>query len=172
MELEFKDMEPSYSPEDLVKLHDLKEKYRSSFNRLSVDEERTLEFYFKLGETRGVDGYLHVYEAINRASMKDNLSKPISYIASLCKNFYRNGIYSQPFQEENDIVKYIESKIGSLSYDNKKLVQSAITSNGSVRVMASACEVLNNSKLQDRIIEEIILKVIDIFGRPQKGKTG
>lgn len=170
MELNYKDMEPSYSPEDLIKLHELKEKYRKSFNRLSLDEEKTLEFYYKLGEARGIDGFLHVYEAINRASMKSNLDKPISYIASLCKNFYRNGIYSQPFQEENDIIKYVEAKIGTLSYDNKKLIQSAISSNGSVRVMASACEVLNNSKLQDRIIEEIILKVVEIFGRPGKKK--
>lgn len=161
-------MEPQYSPEDLIKLNELKTKYRNSFNRLTLDEERTLEFYYKLGEARGIDGFLHVYEAINRASMKENLSKPISYIASLCKNFYKNGIYSQPFQEENDIIKYVESRIGNLSYDNKKLIQSAISSNGSVRVMAGAGEVLNSSKFQDRVIEEIILKVIEIFGRPDK----
>jgi len=167
--MNFKDLEPEYSDEDKVKLQSLKNKYKSSFHRLSIDEEKTLEFYYRLGETRGVDGFLHVYEAINRASMKENLSKPISYIASLCKNFYKNGLYSQPFQEENDIVNYIETKIGTLGTDNKKIVQSAISSNGSVRVMAAACEVLNGSKLQDRIIEEIVLKIIDIFGRPEKG---
>ena len=166
--MEYKEIEPEYSPEDEIKLNELKHKYKTSFNRLSVDEERTLEFYYKLGETRGIDGFLHVYEAINRASMKENLSKPISYIASLCKNFYKNGIYSQPFQEENDIIKYVESKIGTLSHDNRKLIQSAISSNGSVRTMAGACEVLNNSKFQDRVIEEIILKIVEIFGRPDK----
>lgn len=144
----------------------LKELYKKEFGRLTLDEERTLEYYYKLGETRGVDGYTYVRTAIERASFKGSLTKPISYIASLCKSFYRNGLYAQPFQEEMDIMTYIEKKIGSVSQDNKRLIQSAISTNGSTRVMAAACEVLNNSKLQDKVIEEIILKVVEIFGRP------
>jgi hypothetical protein len=164
-------IKPNYSNEDSIRLKQLKQLYKDSFNRLTLDEEKTLEFYYKLGETRGVDGYQYVNEAINRAIMKQNLSKPISYIASLCKNFYKNGLHSQPFQEENDLINYVESKIGKLSFDNKKLIQSAISTNGSVRVMAASAEVLNNSEFQSKIIEEIILKVVDIFGRPSKAKA-
>ena len=141
----------------------LKEKYRSIFNRLNNDEEFTLEFYYNLGLTRGVNGYKYVNEAINRASMKQSLNKPISYIASLCKNFYKNGLYSQPSGEENDIIDYIEKKIGNISIDNKKLIQSAISEAGSIRVMASAAEILNNSKIQDIIIEKIILRIVEIW---------
>jgi hypothetical protein len=58
--------------------------------------------------------------------MKTKLDKPISYIGSLCKNFYARGLYAQPFQEEQDVLFYIESKIGSLSEDNRKRIEKAI----------------------------------------------
>lgn len=155
---------------DTENVERLKSAFHHSFKKISANDVRTLEFYYKLGETRGVDGFLYVSEAIKRASMKQNLNKPISYIASLCKSFYKNGLYAQPFSEENDIFNYLEGKIGKISIDNKKLIQSAISSNGAVRVMAAASEVLNNSPFQDRIIEEIIVGVVKIFGRPEKNE--
>lgn len=163
--MHYNESESIFSEDDLKSLDGLKGMFKSTFNRLSLNDERTLEFYYKLGETRGVDGHLYVEEAIKRASMKRNLEKPISYIASLCKNYYKNGLYSQPSSEENDIISYIESRIGKISHDNKALIQSAISTNGAVRTMASASEVLNNSELQNKVVEEIILKVAKIFGR-------
>lgn len=169
--MHFNESEPIFTNEDAKNIENLKKLFKSTFNRLSLNDERTLEFYYKLGETRGVDGYLYVSEAIKRASMKRNLDKPISYVASLCKNFYKNGLYSQPSSEENDIISYIENHIGKLSIDNKRLIQSAISSNGAIRVMAAASEVLNNSELQDKIVEEIILGVVKIFGRPNQNNN-
>jgi hypothetical protein len=154
-----------------VRMLDLKKLYKNTFNRLKIDEESTLEFYYKLGEARGVDGYQYVEEAIKRASMKSKLDKPISYIASLCKNFYSKGLYAQPSKDEKELLKYIESKIGNLSEDNQKLIQKAISSNGSTRVMAATCEILNNSLVQDYIIEKIILRVVDLFGEPKYNKN-
>jgi hypothetical protein len=154
--------------EDEVKMDQLKEFYRDTFNRLTLDEEKTLEFYYKLGETRGVDGYLYVSEAIKRASIKAKLDKPISYIASLCKSFYARGLYAQPSQEEQDLLFYIENRIGNLSEDNRKLIQAAISKNGTTRVMAATGEILNNSHIQNQIIEKIILRVVEIFGEPEK----
>lgn len=148
---------------DNEKLLSLKRSFKKQFNRLNIDEERTIEYYFKVAESRGLDGYKYVNEAIKRASMKNDLNKPISYIAGLCKNFFKNGLYSQPFQEENDILSYVESRIGKISLDNKKLIQNIISKQGAVRVMAAAGEVLNNSTLQDKFIEEIINRVIVIF---------
>ncbi len=141
----------------------LKENFRKAFGKLSENDSRTIEFYYKMGIVRCVDGFEYVNEAINRASMKQKLSKPISYVASLCKNFYKRGLYSQPSQEENDIMEYIEKKIGSLSENNRILLLNAITSTGAVKVMASSVEVLNSSKIQDKIIEEIILKLIEMW---------
>lgn len=163
--------DPSWSEGDTLSMSKLKKMYQSSFNRLSANDERTIEFYYKMGETRGVDGYQYVSEAINRATMKKGLDKPISYVASLCKHYYKDGLYSQPSSEENDILSYIESKIGRISQGNKKLIQSAISTNGSVRTMAAASEVLNNSDLQDKIVEEIILGVVKIFGRPAQSRN-
>jgi hypothetical protein len=166
--MHFNESEPIFTKNDERNIEELKEAFQSSFNRLSLNDGRTIEFYYKLGETRGVDGFLYVGEAIKRAGMKKDLAKPISYIASLCKNFYKNGLYSQPSSEENDILSYIEGKIGKVSMDNRRLIQSAISTNGAVRVMAAASEILNNSDLQDRIIEEIVLGVVKIFGRQEK----
>lgn len=169
--MHFNESEPIFTNEDTKNIENLKKLFKSTFNRLSMNDARTLEFYYKLGETRGVDGFQYVSEAINRASMKEGLVKPISYVASLCKNFYKNGLYSQPSSEENDIISYIENRIGKLSIDNKRLIQSAISSNGAIRVMAAASEVLNNSELQDKIVEEIILGVVKIFGRPNQNNN-
>ncbi|GEM_PF-6160121 len=142
---------------------ELKSKFYNSFGKLSDKDGRTLEFYYKFGLARGVDAYKYISEAINRTAMKKNLDKPISYFASLCKNFYKNGLYSQPSQEENDIIEYVESKIGLLSEDNKRLLQTAISTSGSVRVMSGAAEVLNNSKLQNKIMEEILLRIVELW---------
>lgn len=169
--MKFNESEPVFTKTDIENIEELKRLFQSAFGRLSMNDARTLEFYYKLGKTRGVDGFQYVSEAINRASMKSDLDKPASYVASLCKNFYKNGLYSQPSSEENDIISYIESRIGKLSLDNKRLIQSAISSNGAVRVMAAASEVLNNSELQDKIIEEIILHVVKIFGRPNQNSN-
>jgi hypothetical protein len=149
------------------KLTELYELYREYFNHLSIDEKNTLEFYFNLCETRGVDGLQYVRTAIERAHFKGSVKKPISYVASLCKSFLSRGLYAQPFQEELDILYYIKSKIGNISSDNIKLIQAAISTNGSTRVAAATAEILNNSNIQDEIVNKIILKVVEIFGKPE-----
>lgn len=151
----------------LSNLTKLTNNYYNSFGRLTEDEEKTLEFYYKLGVVRGVDGFEYVNEAINRASMKQTIKKPISYIASLCKQFYKNGLFNQPFKEENDILDYIQSRVGNLSDDNRKLIQQSISRNGAVQVMASTAEVLNNSDIQDQIINEILLRMVKNWNEPQ-----
>lgn len=139
----------------------LKNKYKEVFNQLHLDEEKTIEFYYKLGIARGVDAFEYINEAINRASMKQNIKKPISYIASLCKQFYKNGLYSQPSDGEHFILDYIQKKIGSINDTNINLIQASISTNGATKVMAATAEVLNSSKIQDKIIEEILLKMVD-----------
>jgi fructose-1,6-bisphosphatase len=152
-----------------TEIEELKLLFKNAFGKLSDNDIKTLEFYYKMGIVRCVDGFKYVSEAINRASMKQNLTKPISYIASLCKNFYKNGLYTQPSQEEKDVIYYIERKIGQISNDNKKLIQTAISTSGCVKVMSGAAEVLNNSKLQDMIIDEILLKVVELWDKLNKG---
>jgi hypothetical protein len=144
-------------------IDNLKSMFKDNFGKLSNNDEKTIEFYYNMGLVRGINAYTYIEEAIKRASMKQNLSKPISYIASLCKSFYKHGLFYQPSNEETDIINYIESKIGEISNDNKKLIQTAISTSGCVRVMSGASEVLNNSKLQNMIIEEILLKVVEIW---------
>lgn len=142
-------------------MNELKDKYKQIFGQLHLDEEKTIEFYYKLGAARGTDPFEYVSEAINRASMKQNIKKPISYIASLCKLFYKNGLYSQPSDGENFIIDYIQKKIGTIDERNVNLIQASISTNGTTKFMAATVEVLNSSKIQDKIIEEIMLKMVE-----------
>lgn len=141
----------------------IKEKYHKAFGRLNADEESTLEFYYKMGKIRGVNSFLYVNEAIERTSMKQDLKKPICYIAGLLKSFYKNGLYSQLSGEENDLIYYVESKIGNLNDRNKNLLKKVISTVGTTKLMAAAAETLNNSKIQDTIIDEILLELVSIW---------
>lgn len=177
------DIDKAHEKIDLENLKKLKNRFYDAFGRLSENDGRTIEFYYKMGETRGVDGFQYVAEAIKRASMKKKLDKPISYIASLCKNFYKNGLYAQPFQEEKDIIKYIERRIGSISLDNRRTIQAAISTHGSVRVMAGAATVLSGfleleegipvekCAIETALIRKIVNKVEEIFGSPPEKRT-
>jgi hypothetical protein len=95
--------------------------------------------------------------------MKQDLKKPICYIAGLLKSFYKNGLYSQPSGEENDLIYYVESKIGNLNDRNKNLLKKVISTVGTTKLMAAAAETLNNSKIQDTIIDEILLELVSIW---------
>lgn len=148
---------------DKLELEGLKTKYYSNFGRLSIDEERTIEFYYKMGIIRGVESAKYINEAIERTAMKKDLHKPICYIAGLLKNFYKNGLYSQPSDEETDILYYIESKIGNLNERNRNLIIKIISTSGTTKLMAAAAETLNNSHIQDKIIDEILLKLTAIW---------
>ena len=141
----------------------LKSKYKYIFGRLNSDEEKTIEFYYKMGLIRGVDSFKYVIEAIDRASIKKDLHKPICYVAGLLKNFYKKGLYSQQSHEELDVLFYIESKIGNLNDRNRDLIISIISTSGTTRLMAAIAEVLNNSSIQDKIIDEILLQLTLIW---------
>ena len=175
------DSQPEVDKRDLENLKKLKNKFFDAFGRLSENDGRTIQYYYMMGKMRGVDGFQYVSEAIKRASMKKTLDKPISYMASLCKNFYKNGLYAQPFQEEKDIIRYIQSRIGRLSLDNKTRIQAAISTNGAVRVMGATATVLSGftvledisgkSPIETEIIDRVIQMIEVIFGTPPEERV-